>query len=106
MRSTLKSIARYFGYGIRALPPTPRHVVFKETIALDEELLKAFATRAARFSASAQVTQAVRNLYLTGLLGEQPHARQIRIELGCDDTSEVGVWKRSGGEAAAFVRQA
>jgi hypothetical protein len=107
MKNLLKSVARRFGVDIRRLPPPPAHAVFFENPATDSDLLalRNFADQVARFSASAQESRAICNLYLTGILREQPSVEVSRIEIGNADTMQVGIWrKQSRAKDAPFVR--
>jgi hypothetical protein len=109
MKRVLKAIARRFGYQISQIAPQTDHVVFSETTDGEYDLLglRAFATRAAQFSASPHETQAICNFYLTGILKEQPYQEVSRIEVGNANTLEVGIWrKKSRAKDAPFVRRA
>ena len=105
MKKILKSIIHYLGYEVRAVPKTSRYEVFEEPEARDYEQLKSFAARAARFSASAQQANAIRNIYYTGLLSDQPQTSYSRFEIGDENTLSLGVWRReSPGKKMPFVR--
>jgi hypothetical protein len=104
MKNALRWIARKFGYQIRREQPL-RHLLFDEAAEPDYEALKSFANRAARFSAAAGETEAVRNLYLTGLLREQPHSETSRIEIGDAQTLKIGIWKKNAAKDNEFVRR-
>ena len=70
------------------------------------ELLRAFATRVAEFSASSGETQAIRNLHLTGILAAQSPFEGSRVGVGGVDPLKVGIWRRkSEAEDAPFVRR-
>jgi hypothetical protein len=105
IKKPLKSIARRFGYEVREIPRLPPQVIFNETVDRDYELLRGFANRVAQFSASPDKTQAVRNLFLTGILSAPPYSEYLSIEVGGADTLQVGLWKRkSGAKEAPLVR--
>src|SRR5215469_13807684 len=105
MKSLLKRVARSLGYEIRAIQESPLEAFVGEPEALDYELLRSFATRAARISVSAAETRAARHLYLTGILGAAPTLRAPRLARGGPHTLKIGVWGReSAGQEAAFVR--
>jgi hypothetical protein len=105
MKKILKSIIHYLGYEVRALPRTSRYAVLEEPDARNYEQLKSFAARAARFSASAQQANAIRNLYHTGLLTDQSQTSYSRFEIGDENTLSLGVWRReSPGKKMPFVR--
>jgi hypothetical protein len=108
MKKIVKSIARKLGYQISQIPPPAGHVVFHEAMDRQHDLLvlKAFATRAAEFSTSPQETQVICNLHLTGILKEQPYVGISRVEVGNENTLQVGIWKKkSGTKDAPFVRR-
>jgi hypothetical protein len=108
MKKVLKSIARYLGYEITQIPPPAGHMVFREAMDREYDLLglKDFATRAAEFSTSPDATQAVCNLHLTGIWKEQPSVEVSRIEVGNASTLQVGIWrKKSQAKDAPFVRR-
>jgi hypothetical protein len=107
MRSLFKRLARSLGYEVRAIQEPPLGPLPGEPKALDYELLRTFATRAARLSVPAAETRALRQLYLTGILGAAPSLDEARIARGGPHTLKLGVWKREGaGKDAAFVRTA
>jgi hypothetical protein len=109
IKKSLKSIARRLGYEVHEIPRLPHQLIFNETVDRDYELLRGFATRVAQFSALPDETQAVRNIFLAGLLNAQPHSDYFSIEVGGADTLQVGIWKRksgrkSGAKQAPFIR--
>ena len=106
MKNLLKSVARRFGVDIRRVPRSPGHALFPETAPdFDPLALRGFADRVARFSASREETRAICNLYLTGILKEQPLAEVSRIEVGSAETMRVGIWRRdTPAKDAPFVR--
>jgi hypothetical protein len=107
MKRVLKSLAHRLGLEITRLPPAPRNLVFDETMELDRGLLKEFATRAAQFSTSPDITESIRKLHLAGVFRERPVSQYGRIEIGDERTVEVGLWrKESTDKSAPFVRQA
>lgn len=103
MKDVLKRISRRFGFELRRSSPPSRYLVFEERAAFNNELLKEFANRAALFSKSAERTQDIRNLHLSGLLRPRPQFKQ-RIEIGGPHTLEIGIWRRAD-PAAPFVRR-
>jgi len=109
MKRLLKSVVRRLGFEVRRIPPPPGHAEFIDTGAAEWDLLalRSFADRAAQFSASAEQSQAIGNLYLSGILREQPALDVSRIEIGGADTQQVGIWrKQSRAKDAPFVRTA
>ncbi len=105
MKKSVKWVFYRLGYEVREIPRLPNQMVFNETVERDYELLRGFATRAAQFSASSDETQAVRNLFLTGILNAQTYSEYVSIEVGGADTLQVGIWKRpSGAKESPFVR--
>ncbi len=110
VRSIVKSIVGSLGYEVRAAPaPVPPRL--DEFLGRQEwylqfdsaaDPLKAFANRAARFSASADETRAIRDLHLTGVLRTQPP--EGRLEWA--GKLNVGIWRRaSDARNAVFVRR-
>src|SRR5215469_17816448 len=107
MKRLLKRVVRSLGYEIRAIQDPPLEPFVGEPAALDYELLRAFATRAARISVSAAETRAARHLYLTGILGAARTSRLPRLAIGGPHTSKIGIWSReSADKESAFVRRA
>src|SRR3974390_2462935 len=107
MKKLLKSVVRRLGFEMRRVAPPPGHAEFIDTGAAESDLLalRSFADRAAQFSASAEQSQASGNLYLSGILREQPALDVSRIEIGGADTLQVGIWrKHSRAKDAPFVR--
>lgn len=107
MKNVLKSIARRCGLEIRRVAPATRDAVFSDTVDPDTDfmVLRSFADRAARLCASPRQTEAICNLYLTGILREQPSVEVSRIEIGDADTMQVGIWRKpSRAKDAPFVR--
>src|SRR5690348_15789184 len=105
IKKSLKWIFRRLGYEVREIQRFEDQVVFSERVDRDFELLRGFATRVGQFSISPDKTQAVRNVFLTGILNPQPYSEYVSIEVGSVETLQVGIWKRdSGTKAAPFVR--
>lgn len=106
MKKLLQRAARSLGYEIRAIVPSPPQEFVTETTPFEYELLRDFATRAAEFAGSPEQTQAVRQLYLTGLLGPPLPREGSRLPIGSVGTPNVGIWKLEGTAAnAAYVRR-
>lgn len=107
-KKLVKAVVHSIGYEIRelprALPPgmteflnSPRGELQFDPAG---DPLKAFATRAAQFSASADETRAIRGLHLSGVLRGPPLEGRIGVDRSC-----VGIWRRTGeAKDAAFVR--
>ncbi len=107
MKKLLRRAARSLGYEIRAILPSPPETFFNETTPFEYELLRTFATRAAEFAASPAETRAVRQLYLTGILGPPLSPEGNRLPIGGVGTGKVGIWEReSTGKSSAFIRNA
>src|SRR5690349_19427052 len=107
MKKVLKSVARRFGIDIRRIAPAADDAVFRSIATTDSDLLalRSFADRVARFAGSREQSQAVRDLYLAGILREQPFSELSRIEVGGADTMQVGAWRKSSrSKDAPFVR--
>jgi len=106
MKKLLKRAARALGYEIRAIVPSPPEEFVLEPTPFEYELLRDFATRAAGFAATPAQTQAVRQLYLTGLLAPTLPPEGSRLPIGSPETPNLGIWKRESPAAnAAFVRR-
>jgi hypothetical protein len=105
IKGILKSAIHYLGYEIQARPRPSRYALFEEPDDRDYEQLRSFAARAARFSASAQQANAIRSLYRTGLLTDQPQTSYSRFDIGDENTLSLGVWRREGpGMQMPFIR--
>ena len=105
VKRILKSIIHSLGYEIRALPKPSRYALFEEPETQDYGRLKPFTARAARFSASMEQVNAVRNFCLTGLLKDQPQTSYSRFEIGDERTLSLGVWRKQGpGKEVPFIR--
>src|SRR6478735_7393215 len=107
MRRFLQSLAARFGWQISRIGEN-EHKFFTEPAACDYDssILKGFANRAAAFTISSLGSQAIRNIHLSGLLRDQPVLQHLRIEVGNENTLQVGIWRKaSSGKSAAFVRE-
>lgn len=107
MKKLLKRAARFLGYEIRAIVPSPPEEFAFQPTSFEYELLRDFATRAAGFAATPAQTQAVRQLYLTGILAPALPPEGSRLPIGSANTADLGIWKRESAAAnAPFVRRA
>jgi hypothetical protein len=107
MKRVLKRLARRFGLQITRTPQAD-HRIFREPAwyGLDLQNLKAFANRVAEFSASSGESEAVSNVYLTGLLNDRAPSEVCRIEIGNANTLQVGIWRKDRASVtASFVRR-
>lgn len=106
IKNAVKALARSAGIEIQRVAPPPSRLLFAESLPHEHEGLKAFANRTARLLSELPEMDAVRGVYLSGILGPTADASVYTpIEVGGPRTEQLGAWTRErGAPAGTFLR--